>query len=120
MDRMPICVERRSSPSYVNAIDDTDESEVEPWYMAILRYKETEEYRIDLDVLGKRALRILASQFVNADDGQLYKRTTQGVLLRCVDKLTADKVMEEAHDGEYRPHMNAHMLVRKIMRLGYY
>ncbi|XP_074292654.1 uncharacterized protein LOC141619541 [Silene latifolia] len=28
--------------------------------------------------------------------------------------------MEEVHDGEYRPHMNAHMLARKIIRLGYY
>ncbi|XP_074291105.1 uncharacterized protein LOC141617872 [Silene latifolia] len=50
MDHMPICVERRSSPSYVNAIDDAKESETEPWYMAILRYKETGEYSIDLDV----------------------------------------------------------------------
>ncbi|XP_074289317.1 uncharacterized protein LOC141614472 [Silene latifolia] len=94
MDRMPISVERRSSPSYVNAIDDTEESEAETWYMAIIRYKEMGECPIDLDARGKRALRILASQFVKTDDGQLYKRMAQGVLLRCVDKLTAEKDQE--------------------------
>ncbi|XP_074277655.1 uncharacterized protein LOC141601284 [Silene latifolia] len=63
---------------------------------------------------------MLSAQFVKIDDGQLYKKTAQGVLLRCIDKPTAEKVMEEVHEGECGPHMNAHMLVRKIIRLGYY
>ncbi|XP_074299383.1 uncharacterized protein LOC141630467 [Silene latifolia] len=96
-DRMPIFVERRSSPSYVNEIDDAEESEAEPWYMAILRYKEMGEYPMDLDVRGERALRMLTSQFVKIDDGHLYTRTTKGDLLRHVDILTAEKVMEEFH-----------------------
>ncbi|XP_074300366.1 uncharacterized protein LOC141631620 [Silene latifolia] len=41
IDSMPICVERRSSPAYVNAIDDAEEGETEPWYKAILKFKET-------------------------------------------------------------------------------
>ncbi|XP_074271223.1 uncharacterized protein LOC141595149 [Silene latifolia] len=63
---------------------------------------------------------MLAAQFIKTDDGQLYKKTAQGVLLRCIDKSTSEKVMEEVHDGECGPHMNAHMLAHKIMRLGYY
>ncbi|XP_074283365.1 uncharacterized protein LOC141607914 [Silene latifolia] len=63
---------------------------------------------------------MLSAKFVKTNDGQLYKRTAQDVLLRCIDKPTAEKVMEEVHDGDCGPHMNAHALVRKIMRLGYY
>ncbi|XP_074299458.1 uncharacterized protein LOC141630565 [Silene latifolia] len=76
----------KSSPAYVNAIDDAEEGETEPW----------------------------------TDDGQLYQKTAQGVLLRCIDKPTSEKVMEEVHDGECGPYMNAHMLVCKIIRLVYY
>ncbi|XP_074318435.1 uncharacterized protein LOC141655245 [Silene latifolia] len=86
----PYVSERRSSPAYVSAIDDAEEGETEPWYTAILKYKETGEYPPDLDMRGKRAL------------------------------PTAKKVMEEVHDRECGLHMNAHILVRKIMRIGYY
>ncbi|XP_074291206.1 uncharacterized protein LOC141617977 [Silene latifolia] len=56
VNSMPICVNRRSSPAYVNAINDTEEGETEPWYTAILKFKETGEYPQDLDTRGKRAL----------------------------------------------------------------
>ncbi|XP_074278078.1 uncharacterized protein LOC141601683 [Silene latifolia] len=81
IDSMPICIERRSSPAYVNAIDDSEEGETEPWYTAILKFKETGEYPPDLDMRGKRALRMLSVQFIRTDDEQLYKNTAQGVLL---------------------------------------
>ncbi|XP_074271444.1 uncharacterized protein LOC141595379 [Silene latifolia] len=63
---------------------------------------------------------MLSAQFIKTNDGQLYKKMAQGVLLRCIDRPTAKKVMEEVHDGECGPHMNAHMIVHKIIRLGYY
>ncbi|XP_074298617.1 uncharacterized protein LOC141629533 [Silene latifolia] len=120
IDNMPICVKRRSSPAYVNVINDNEEGETELSYTAILKFKQTGEYPPDLDMRGKRALQMISAQFIKTDDGQLYKKTAQGVLLRCIDKPTAEKVMEEVQDGECGPHMNAHMLVRKIIRLGYY
>ncbi|XP_074278369.1 uncharacterized protein LOC141601960 [Silene latifolia] len=120
IDSMPICVERISSPAYLNVINDTEEGETEPWYTAILKFKEIGEYPLDLDTPGKRALQILSAQFIKTDDGQLYKKTAQGVLSQYIDKPTAEKVMEEVHNGECGPHMNAHKLVRKNTRLGYY
>ncbi|XP_074314091.1 uncharacterized protein LOC141649296 [Silene latifolia] len=120
IDSILICVERRSSPAYVNTMDGAEESETESWYTDILKFKETEDYPPDLDTCGKRTLRMLSAQFIRTGDGRLYKKTAEGVLLRCIDKLTDDRDMEEVHDGECGPHMNAHMLVRKIMRLGYY
>ncbi|XP_074267126.1 uncharacterized protein LOC141590431 [Silene latifolia] len=56
IDSMPICVKRRSSSAYVNAIDDAEEGETEPWYTVILKFKETGEYPPDLDTHEKRAL----------------------------------------------------------------
>ena len=32
----------------------------------------------------------------------------------------AQKIIEEVHESSYGPHMNAHMLSRKIIRQGYY
>ncbi|XP_074318673.1 uncharacterized protein LOC141655495 [Silene latifolia] len=61
IDSMPIRVERRSSPAYVNVIDNAEEGETEPWYTTILKFKETEEYPPDLDTCGKRTLRMLSS-----------------------------------------------------------
>ncbi|XP_074266101.1 uncharacterized protein LOC141588567 [Silene latifolia] len=120
VNSMPICGKRRSSPAYVNVINDTEEGETELWYTTILKIMETGEHPPDLDTRGKRALRMLSTHFVKTDDGKLYKKTAEGVLLRCINKSTAEKVMEEVHDGECGPHMNAHMLARKIIGLGYY
>ncbi|XP_074291045.1 uncharacterized protein LOC141617799 [Silene latifolia] len=120
IDNMPLCVEQRSAPSYINEINGSEEDEIEPWYTSILKFKDTGEYPDNLDARGKRALWMLSTHFVEANGGQLYKKTAQGVLLRCIDQKIADKVMEEVHDGEYGPHMNTHVLTRKIMRLGYY
>ncbi|XP_074321468.1 uncharacterized protein LOC141658068 [Silene latifolia] len=120
INSMSICIERRSSPAYVNAIDDAEEGETKPWYTFIFKFKEIKEYPRDLDTCGKRTLRMLSTQFIRTDDGQSYKKTGQGVLLRCIDKPTAEKDMEEVHNGECGPHMNAYMLVHKIIRLGYY
>ncbi|XP_074301047.1 uncharacterized protein LOC141632395 [Silene latifolia] len=67
IDSIPIYVERRSSPAYVNAIDNAEECETEPWYTAILKFKETGEYPPDLDTRRMRALRMLSAQFIRTD-----------------------------------------------------
>ncbi|XP_074266729.1 uncharacterized protein LOC141590010 [Silene latifolia] len=40
IDSMPLCVERRSAPSYINEINGTDEDEIEPWYTSILKFQD--------------------------------------------------------------------------------
>ena len=42
------------------------------------------------------------------------------MLLLCIDRAIADKVMSKVHAGVYGPHMGGHMLARKIMRTGYF
>jgi len=52
--------------------------------------------------------------------GQLYRRSYDGIHLRCLKKEEAKKVTEEIHQGICSPHMNGRMLAKKILRIGYY
>ena len=50
----------------------------------------------------------------------LYRQSTDGLLLLCLDQSSIDRVMREVHAGVCGPHMEEHMLARKIMRIGYF
>ena len=50
----------------------------------------------------------------------LYKRTTDGVLLLCLDRDLVDRVMGEVYAGVCGPYMGGHMLAHKIIRTGYF
>ena len=50
----------------------------------------------------------------------LYRRSSDGMLLLCLDHTSADRMMREIHAGVCGPHMGGHMLARKIMRTGYF
>ena len=49
-----------------------------------------------------------------------YRRSTDGMLLLCLDRVSTDRVMRKVHVGVCGPHMGEHMLARKIMRTGYF
>ncbi|RVW98360.1 hypothetical protein CK203_034254 [Vitis vinifera] len=67
----------------------------------------------------KRALRQLAARFVICGE-TLYRRSPDGMLLLCLDRTSADRVMRKVHAGVCGPHMGGHMLACKIMRTGYF
>ncbi|RVW58855.1 hypothetical protein CK203_101794 [Vitis vinifera] len=67
----------------------------------------------------RRALRQLSTRFVICGDA-LYRRSSDGVLLLCIDRATVNRVMREVHAGVCKPHMGGHMLACKIMRAGYF
>ncbi|RVW60925.1 Retrovirus-related Pol polyprotein from transposon 17.6 [Vitis vinifera] len=59
----------------------------------------------------RRALRHLATRFVICGD-TLYRRSADGMLLLCLDRASADRVMREVHSGVCGPHMGGHMLAQ--------
>ncbi|RVW62232.1 Transposon Ty3-I Gag-Pol polyprotein [Vitis vinifera] len=59
----------------------------------------------------RRALRNLATRFVICGD-TLYRRSADGMLLLCLDRASADRVMREVHSGVCGPHMGGHMLAQ--------
>ena len=40
--------------------------------------------------------------------------------LKCLNETEATKKMEEIHEGVYGPHMNGAILVKKLMRQGFF
>ena len=64
-------------------------------------------------------MRQLAIRFVICGE-TLYRRSSDGMLLLCLDHTSADRVMREIHAGVCGPHMGGHMLACKIMRTGYF
>ena len=67
----------------------------------------------------RRALRQLATRFVICGNA-LNKRSSDGMLLLCIDRATTDRVMREVYALVCGPHMGGHMLARKIMKTGYF
>ncbi|RVW87897.1 Retrovirus-related Pol polyprotein from transposon 17.6 [Vitis vinifera] len=89
----PLLIELRSAPAYCCLIGETEVQDDLPWYHDIY-------------------------QFLRS--GTYPERSADGMLLLCLDRASADRVMREVHAGVCGPHMGGHMLARKIMRTGYF
>ncbi|KAJ9542340.1 LOW QUALITY PROTEIN: hypothetical protein OSB04_028846 [Centaurea solstitialis] len=67
-----------------------------------------------------RKTRSKASRYTIFED-QLYRRSTTGLLLRCViNKTQIDRILQEMHDGECGNHAGGRSLANLISRQGYY
>ena len=53
-------------------------------------------------------------------EGILFRKNYNGVLLRCLEKEDAEKVMSELHDGPAGGHYSGDTTTHKILRAGYY
>ena len=72
-----------------------------------------------LTLAGIRWLRRFSAKFFLSND-ILYKRSHESILLRCVDKVEAERIMVELHEGTFGTHSSGHMMAKKILREGYY
>ena len=64
-------------------------------------------------------IRRLSTNYIICGE-RLYKRSYDRIHLLCMTAKEAQQIIKEVHESSYGPHMNAHMLLRKIMRQGYY
>ena len=115
----PLLIESRSAPAYCCLIDDMEIDDGLPWYHDIYHFLRLGVYPEAATTKDRRALRQLATRFVIYGE-TLYRRSPDGMLLLCLDRVYADRVMREVHAGVCGPHMRGHMLARKIMRTGYF
>ncbi|XP_019233312.1 PREDICTED: uncharacterized protein LOC109213925 [Nicotiana attenuata] len=113
----PLEIQIRERHCYCNATE--TEPDFQPWYHDIKRFLKTKQYPEQASGDQKRTIRRLASSFFLSGE-VLYKRTPDLNLLRCVDAREAEKIMNEMHSGVCGPHMNGYVLVKKILRAGYY
>ena len=116
---LPLLIESRSIPVYYCLIDKAKLDDGFPWYHDIYQFLIFDTYPEVTTTKDKRALRQLTTQFVISRK-TLYKRSANGMLLLCLDCTSTDRVMRKAHVGVCGPHMERHMLARKIMRSCYF
>ena len=106
-------------PAYelIAAIDEVQDEN--PWYYDVWNFLEKEAYPPGANAKDKRAIQIMAAQFIVCG-GKLYKRGQLGMHKLSDNAEESKRLMEAIHEGECRAHMNGVMLARKILRQGYY
>eukprot|EP00253_Pinus_taeda_P025632 PITA_25632 len=72
-----------------------------------------------LSYKSKRAIRLKAKNFTIIDN-VLFKKNYDSILLRCLEKIEAQKVLQELHDGPAGGHFGADTTAHKIIHAGYY
>jgi hypothetical protein len=76
-------------------------------------------YLKDLGRGVERNIRCLAFKYVLLDD-ELYRRTTEDLLLKCLDLNEAKLNMGEVHEGICRIHQSAPKMKWLLRRAGFY
>jgi hypothetical protein len=95
------------------------ELEHDEWYSDIVYYLKNLSCPNHLVDYKRRALRLKAMKYCLTEDG-LGWRNPDGVILRCVNKEEAKKLLEELHSGYCGGHFAARTTAHKILRVGYY
>ncbi|KAL0303534.1 UNVERIFIED_CONTAM: Gag-Pol polyprotein [Sesamum radiatum] len=71
------------------------------------------------DPIKAKRLKFKATRFTIIGD-DLYKRTVDGPLLKCLDEERAQYVLQEIHEGSCGNHAGGRSLAQKIKRQGYF
>ncbi|XP_074377945.1 uncharacterized protein LOC141719462 [Apium graveolens] len=101
----------------LNQYDDNTNEDMDSWIQA---YKDYLQLSVTPNNNNEaRILRMKASRFTIIDD-ELFKKSSTGLLQRCLRKHEANMVLRDAHEGECENHTNEINLSLKILRLGYY
>eukprot|EP00253_Pinus_taeda_P012820 PITA_12820 len=100
----------------INQISVTDS---ESQYADLIFYLKNGYAPPNLSYKNKRAIRLKAKNFTIIDN-VLFKKNYDSVLLRCLEKAEAQKVLQELHDGPAGGHFGADTTSHKIIHAGYY
>jgi len=93
--------------------------EVSPWYQHIFKYLRDNFIDATLDKREQIRIKKLAMKYVIIDD-ILYKRSFNGILLRCLHDEEIGVALEHAHGGAYKGHFNGRLVYGKLIRMGYW
>jgi len=93
--------------------------EVSPWYQHIYKYLKDDFINTKLDRRDQVRMKRLATRYVIIGD-ILYKRSFNGILLRCLLSEDIDTALELAHGGACGGHFNGRSIFGKLIRMGYW
>jgi len=95
------------------------QNSVSPWYDDIRLCLEHGSTPHHLDPTKRRALRLKSASF-HLVNGILFCQSFDGILMRCLEKDKAEKVLLELHAGEAGSHFGGDTTSHKLLRVGYY
>ena len=113
-----ITIQRLDEPAHCYEID-TEEVANKTWFHEVKRYLEAQEYPEGASFNDKKFLRRFSAKFF-LSNGILYKHNRDSILLRCMDKSEAEKIMADLHEGTFGTHSSGHTMAKKILWAGYY
>jgi hypothetical protein len=90
-----------------------------PWYAELIYVLHNLQAPPGLTKTKARFFKLKALKFCILD-GNLYWKDPAGILLNCLLKDEADKVLQEFHAGECGGHLNWKVIANKILRDGFY
>ncbi|XP_019235995.1 PREDICTED: uncharacterized protein LOC109216306 [Nicotiana attenuata] len=91
--------------------------EEEDWRQPLIEY--LEHGKLPEDPRQRTNIKRRAPRFIFYK-GILFRRSFEGLFLRCLDKEEARQAMEEAHSGSCGAHQSGTKLHFRIKRMGYY
>jgi ribonuclease HI len=113
----PVHIDIRNNLAHCCSIE--GEIDGNPWYYDIKNFVQNQAYPMGSSKIDKKTLRRLAMDFY-LDGEILYKKSSDGTLLRCFDEVEAKNALREVHEGICSTHANGHVMARKIQRVGYF
>ncbi|XP_070029195.1 uncharacterized protein [Nicotiana sylvestris] len=99
----PILVRIHNQLAYCTHVE--EETDGKPLYHDIKDYFSKVEYLEHANHTQKRTLRRLSNHFFHSG-GNLYRRTPDLGLIRCVNAKEASKILEDVHAGTCGPPVN--------------
>eukprot|EP00253_Pinus_taeda_P016169 PITA_16169 len=100
----------------INQISVTDS---ESQYADLIFYLKNGYAPPNLSYKSKRTIRLKTKSFTIIDD-VLFKKNYDSILLRCLEKTKAQKVLQELHDRPAGGHFGGDTTAHKIIHAGYY
>ena len=91
----------------------------ESQYVDLIFYMKNGYAPSNLSYNNKCALRLKSKNYEIIDD-VLFRRNYDSILLRCLEKTEAKKVLQELHDGPAGGHFGRDTTAHKIIHVGYY
>ena len=89
------------------------------WYRDLVHYLQAGFLPEHWNSKQRRALHLKSASY-QIVEVILFKKNYDGVLLRCLEKEDAKKVMIDLHDGPAGGHFSRDTTAHKILRAGYY
>jgi len=90
------------------------------WYYDIKQFYQYQTYPLRASNINMKSLQRLVMDY-NLNAEMLYKRLSNGTLLRCLAGTKAKKIaLQKVHKGICETHTSGHMMTMQIQRLAYF